>query len=214
MQANKYAPSTVSDNQTAMVAALMPSDRAALIQLAAQAISDFDVAVIAGEAASCDAAMSRYDAAVWKLNGGTFTGAEMDDDSAGTVLERETAARAGTTPKWGQSGEFQIRVSGLRSVLRVSHRLRIRAHFEFHAIDSDRPYISETGYRSHFAAVPFGRTVTEAAELIFAEFIADGQRMIHRDHLPLRPFGWLDSQDAAQVIDRHESEAAQAAFAF
>ncbi|WP_211166740.1 hypothetical protein [Aromatoleum anaerobium] len=42
--------------------------------------------------------------------------------------------------------------------------------FEFHAVDLDRPFISETAYRSHYDSLRAGRSVDQVAAAILAEF--------------------------------------------
>ena len=70
-------------------------------------------------------------------------------------------------PLWGQSGEFLVDVEGIRAVVRMEGRgFSWMHHFEFHAIDADTPFISETGYRSHFA-----RPVGNARSMRLPRFI-------------------------------------------
>lgn len=93
-----------------------------------------------------------------KLNGGASMGIIADEDAPGCVLARETAAAPGDVPIWGQEGDFTIHIhgapvriemEGLFGIASSSHWLG----FSTHAIDWDRPFISETGYRSFLGCV-------------------------------------------------------------
>jgi hypothetical protein len=107
-------------------------------------------------AADIDTAMSiREDAhqLAVKLNGGDG-GILADDDAPGCVLERETAAAPGTVPLWGQAGEFIVTVGDMRVRVEMDGMFGIGSTFclfpgfAAHAVDMDRPFFSETGYRS------------------------------------------------------------------
>lgn len=85
-------------------------------------------------------------------------------DAPGYVLARESAAPSGTVPLWGQDGEFVITVGEMRVRIALDGLFGIAGSVQFwpgfaaHAVDEDRPFISETGYRSflgiHAAPVP------------------------------------------------------------
>lgn len=88
-----------------------------------------------------------------KLNG-YEPGIIADKDSPGCVLDRETKAREGTVPLWGQSGSFEIAHEGMRVRIEMDGMFGIGASFgvwmDFaaHAVEIDKPFLSETGYRS------------------------------------------------------------------
>lgn len=105
-----------------------------------------------------------------KLNGGNAA-ILMDETSAGLVLERETAAGPAHQPLWGQSGCIVIEVAGMRLCAAISGMLGIGSllfwpGFEVHAVDLDKPFLSETGYRS-FIGVP----ATPVPGLLPGEFV-------------------------------------------
>lgn len=85
-------------------------------------------------------------------------------DAPGCMLARETAAPSGTVPLWGQEGDFVITVGRMRARIALDGLFGIGGSIQFwpgfaaHAVDPDRPFISETGYRSflgiHAAPVP------------------------------------------------------------
>ena len=60
----------------------------------------------------------------------------------------------GTVPLWGQTGDFIITVDDMRVRIELEGMFGLAARFSFwpgfsaHAVDHDRPFLSETGYRS------------------------------------------------------------------
>lgn len=88
-----------------------------------------------------------------KLNKGE-PGILAHDEAPGYVLERTSAAEAGTTPLWGQTGAFVLELSGMRVRFEMEGILGIGVAFSFwpgfsvHAVDLDKPFLSQTGYRS------------------------------------------------------------------
>jgi hypothetical protein len=90
-----------------------------------------------------------------KLNGGK-AGILANDDSPGYVLARETEAAPGAVPLWGQKASFIVTAAGARVRIEMDGLFGLFAttgfwpSFSAHAVDFDRPFISETGYRSFF----------------------------------------------------------------
>lgn len=170
---------TNQNEQVMQLAAALPEAAPALLDVAMQAVRDIDAAVRAGDDPSLALATARYDAVVWKLNGGTFFGCDGGPNASAAVVGRHCAAVPGAVPLWGQNGEFLIEVEGIRAVVRVEGpRFSWMNHFEFHAIDPDTPFISETGYRSHFAR-PVGEcTVDDAAALHLRAILAEKGRVM------------------------------------
>ena len=169
-------------NREAIAAELavhLPADKDSILLRAKAAVAAFDAAVMVGDLEAARRAESTYDATVWKLNGGTFFGCQSDD-AAGTVIARFCAARPGEVPGWGQAGEFLIQVDGVRSLVDVPEGIGgfMRGHFAFHVVDLDGPYISETGYRSHFDQVRVGMRVDEVAVLVFTELLKSSRRYL------------------------------------
>lgn len=97
------------------------------------------------------------------------------------MLARLTAAEPGTVPLWGQEGEFVIEVTGMRVRIEMDGMFGIGAgfspwmNFSAHAVDWDKPFLSETGYRSfmgmHAALVP-GFTPDAFAREVIAAHVA------------------------------------------
>lgn len=80
-----------------------------------------------------------------------------DADSPGNVLDRLTRAPKDTVPLWGQSGSFEINLDGMRVRIAMDGIFGLASNvyhwlgFAAHAVDYDRPFLSETGYRSFIA---------------------------------------------------------------
>jgi len=179
------------DEQAAKLAASMPDEQSALLDLAAGTVNDLHSAVLVDDAERAVEAMARYEAVIWKMNGGTFFGCNADSDSPGNVIENYCQADTGTVPKWGQKGAFVVVVDGMRVLVEFgSLGSQGTAHFSFYAVDLDASFISETGYRSHFDGLRFGSTVEEAAKDILTDYLKDKRPEIRtndRDRLARSP---------------------------
>lgn len=102
------------------------------------------IADVAAAAAICDQA---HDLA-YKL-GGYESGILAGPESAGCVLDNETAATDGDIPLWGQRGSFHIAEFNARIEMNGIFGIGSPAPgFAMHAIDRSRPFLSATGYRS------------------------------------------------------------------
>ena len=88
-----------------------------------------------------------------KLNDGA-PGIIADDDAPGCRLARETVAICGEMPLWGQLGRFVIEVAEIAIDIEMEGIFGIGATsmpwpgFSAQTVDRERPFISETGYRS------------------------------------------------------------------
>lgn len=88
-----------------------------------------------------------------KLNGGTC-GIIAGPDAPGCILERESSAAPGSVPLWGQAGEFVITVGAMRVKIELHGMFGIGSTsclfpgFYAHAVDWERPFFSETGFRT------------------------------------------------------------------
>jgi hypothetical protein len=88
-----------------------------------------------------------------RLNNGE-RGILADEHAPGCVLARETAAATGEVPLWGQEGDFIVTVAAMRVRIELDGMYGLGIHhlfwpgFAAHAVDEDRPFLSETGYRS------------------------------------------------------------------
>jgi hypothetical protein len=92
------------------------------------------------------------------LNGGTRLGIKGGPKSPCSVLERLTTAPTGTVPRWGQAGTFDITLNGCRIRVEVGGLYdTCIPQFSTHAVEYDKPFISQTGYR-RFIGQPFDCT--------------------------------------------------------
>lgn len=212
---------TNQDAKVMQLAAMLPEVGSALLDVAMQAVVELDAAVRAGNDSAVALATARYDAVVWKLNGGTFFGCAGGPDAPAAVVGRHCAAVPGAVPLWGQRGEFLVEAEGIRAVVRMEGRgFSWMHHFEFHAIDPDTPFISETGYRSHFAR-PVGEcTVDEAAALHLRAILAEkGRVMIEAERRAAiaagERFPWVRKVAPVPVaVSAYVEQGGQFAFAF
>jgi hypothetical protein len=116
----------------------------------------------------------------WKLNGGTLSGSRKDQSSAGYLIENYCRCTPGVIPMWSQRGEFVITLKGIQVIVKhtpsffaSTDQVKINSHFEFIAVSKDEPFISETGYRSHFDNIYPGKCVDEAAVIIFSSYLKE-----------------------------------------
>ncbi|WP_246765560.1 klcB [Aminobacter sp. SR38] len=177
----------------------LPTDRDELLAAAVAAVVEIDAAIMRGDGAAAEAASDRYEAVIWKMNGGTHVGSMADHDAPGQVIERHCAAVPGDVPLWGQRGQFLVADGDMRALVEyeAGYGGPLGAHFQFHVIDLDRPFISETGYRSHFDTAQGCMTVDEVARGILAAQRAEKKRPVmveasYRDRLADAPcpLGW------------------------
>lgn len=88
-----------------------------------------------------------------KLNRGN-PGILASADAPGRVLERISAAPEDVLPLWGQKAEFVIDVRGMtvriamEGVFGIGARTMFWPGFSAHAVEFNRPFLRETGYRS------------------------------------------------------------------
>lgn len=102
------------------------------------------------------------------------------DDAPGCVLDRATRAADGVVPLWGQSGSFEITVSTMRARIAMEGIFGLASNtyhwlgFEAYAVAWDKPFLSETGYRSFIAVggeLEPGFTPDTMAAAIIAEHV-------------------------------------------
>ncbi len=88
-----------------------------------------------------------------KLNGGN-AGICAHPDAPAYVLARATQAEPGSVPLWGQTAMFEVAVAGaavrieMDGIFGIGGSTCFWLGFSAHAVDWQRPFISETGYRS------------------------------------------------------------------
>jgi hypothetical protein len=88
-----------------------------------------------------------------KLNRGN-PGILAGPEAPGCMLALLTAAPDGVVPLWGQDGSFIIETNGMPVRIELEGMFGIGAcympwlNFSAHAVDWNKPFLSETGYRS------------------------------------------------------------------
>lgn len=151
----------------------LPREFSALEELYAATLPAFHAAVLSGDRSAQEAASGLLSDVATKLNGGTTFGIS-GPDGAGTRLARLSQAEDGDVPLWGQRGSFEVDVAGCRVRVQIDGFFGIigALGFSAHAVEIDRPFISETGYRSflnHSAEAAPGETVAAFASRVIAE---------------------------------------------
>ena len=88
-----------------------------------------------------------------RLNGGE-AGILAHDDAPGYVLARSVASQPDSVPLWGEEGSFVITAGTMRVRIEIEGMFGIGVGamfwpgFSAHIVDPDKPFLSDTGYRS------------------------------------------------------------------
>ena len=131
----------------------LPATMADALPFLAELLEEHHAAMLAGQVDEVMFCRQEAHRLAVKLNGGK-AGILADDDSPGYVLARETAAAPGAVPQWGQKASFIVTAAGARVRIEMDGVFGLFAttgfwlSFSAYAVDFDRPFISETGYRS------------------------------------------------------------------
>lgn len=147
------------EDRAAQIAATITTDRDELLAMASRVASDYDRAVMTTNEALFETAVITFDAILYQLNERTMFGCCAEGGPCDVIAEA-IKAPPGQVPHWGQPGEFLVTTEHVR--VRVEYRPRLTyfaPHFAFHVVDEERPFISPTGYQSHFlsgALTPLG----------------------------------------------------------
>lgn len=113
-------------------------------------------------------------------NGGE-PGTLANDDSPGYVLARSTRAVPGTFPLRGQEGDFLVTVGTMRVRIVMNGMFGIASStcywpgFGAYAVDQDRPFLSEAGFRSFLgihADLRPGLTTEKFAHKVIETYVA------------------------------------------
>jgi hypothetical protein len=110
-------------------------------------------AMFAGDEATAMAIREEGNRLAVKLNNGE-PGILGGADAPGYVLMRETAAQQGTVPMWGQRGDFTVTIDDMPvhivmdGMMGACASMDIWPGFSANVVEPEKPFISETGYRS------------------------------------------------------------------
>ena len=154
------------------VLAKVPDGEAAMLKAAKAAAEGYHDAIVANNPAKAREHHAIAQAIAWKMNGGTQVGMAAGPGSPAARVAAYCAATPGAVPAWGQNGEFVVTYEGMRVWVKVGDDAEIFAdHLALQVVDLDQPFLSDTGYRSHFMNAPgWGQTVLEAATEIIAAY--------------------------------------------
>lgn len=135
----------------------------------------FDAAVRANDGDAAIEASRTFRALITEANGENGSFGSFADDGAGTAITAALAAKAGQVPHWGQNGLFVLKTKHGQALVDFTCPLDTCSSFGFTAIDLGMPFISMTGYRSHFYAEWPPLSVMEAAAAVFCEYAEAGE---------------------------------------
>lgn len=173
---SKHYPGDDSrDQQMEAIAQQLPDDHC-ILDAAYSALIDLNKACMTGDPQQRHDAVYRFEACIWKMNGKTFFGCNAGEHEAAHVISEYCRADGGSVPMWGQHGDFIIEsFSGMRARVKVEAGCMMGyLSTSFHAVDLGAPFVSETGYRSHFVQlsdVRPGETVDAHVSRVFQSLI-------------------------------------------
>jgi hypothetical protein len=160
----------------------LPEEHESLFGAALELLDMFHDAVMASDKIMFDSARLSFIAVIWKMNGGASFGSLAGDNSPGRRVLAHCRAQPGILPKWGQCGDFAIEVDGTRAFVKLENWMAglSTVHLVFTVVDLDKPFISGTGYRSHFASFKygFGRSVEAFVKAEFRNLLCEGKRPV------------------------------------
>ncbi|EIP3206722.1 protein klcB [Salmonella enterica] len=197
---SKHYPGDDSrDQQMEAIAQQLPDDHR-ILDAAYSALIDLNKACMTGDPQQRHDAVYRFEACIWKMNGKTFFGCH----EAAHVISEYCRADDGSIPMWGQHGDFIIEsFSGMRARVKVEAGCMMGyLSTSFHVVDLSAPFVSETGYRSHFVQlsdVKPGETVDAHVSRVFQSLIDARKKPAFiaadsRDRLASEPLpDWLKS---------------------
>lgn len=123
---------------------------AALAQLSADSLALLNDAMRGNAPEQVERARLLSSAVIYRLNGDTFFGCNAENGAKTRLLASQKAA-PGQLPCWGQDGEWYAEVDGMRMWIESRNWMGgDTVSLAFHAVDADQPFLSDTGYRSHF----------------------------------------------------------------
>ena len=131
----------------------LPSEWAAARDYHRNQITDHHAAMLANDFDAVHVIRNEAHLLAAKLNGGRH-GILAGGDAPGCKLDAQAAAPEGQIPFWGQAGCFDINAAGLTARVDMGGMFGIGATampylgFSVRAVDTETPFLSETGYRS------------------------------------------------------------------
>lgn len=130
----------------------LPTDIEAGVELYRTMIEQHHQAMMQGNVEDVMTLRDQVRTLAKRLNDGE--GGFLAPGAPGRVLEDRTKAKDGVIPSWGQTGSFIIDVQGMRVRIELGGMFCLTGSVSFwpgfaaHIVDHDKPFFSETGYRS------------------------------------------------------------------
>jgi hypothetical protein len=146
-----------------------------------QLIEKHHAAMLAADVSAVQAIRKEAQDLAIKLNGGELCGIDGGEGSPVDLLEKATDAPVGQVPLWGQRGRYTVKVGAMPieieqdGIFGIGCGMSFWLGFRAHAVEPDKAFLSETGYRSflgvHGDATP-GMTPDRIATEVCSTFIA------------------------------------------
>lgn len=172
----KAAPS--ARDLAADLALTLPTDRDALLRIAADALVAYDAAIVRDTPAAAEDARRLYDATIFRLNGDTWFASFVSNDAPGYVVARHTATPPGEAPRWNQQGVQRVEADGVVAALACKGGFDLGGQYSWHALELDKPFFSSTGYLSYLGPpIIWGATMQEAA-VVWMRAVIRGERKL------------------------------------
>lgn len=213
-----------SDSERAAVFAradLLPSGRENWLAVARKAVDVLHAAALACDEEGVKDSLLTYEAAVLKLNGGTYFACREagNPEAGGNIAADWCAAPPGAEPLWGQEGHFLIAIGHTRARVHFMEGFGLGGvRFHFHVVDLHRPFISPTGFCSTFGQVRLGITPRQAAEELLSEMMGKWMSFLEPSSLAFcagRPTpAWLSVVLNESQLPSVETEEGQLALGF
>lgn len=172
------------------MAASLPTDQAALLQIAEDALLAYDAHVRADRPREAEDARNLWEAVIYRYNGDTFFASYGGPDKAGYVVAAHTAAPPGQPMRWHQQGVMRVEVDGVAAALSCKGGFSLGGGYAWHVIDLGAPFFSPTGYQSFLGApVIWGASLEEAAVIWLRSIIKAEKLTIIADDAFIRKRG-------------------------
>ena len=160
------------------MAATLPTDQAALLRIAEDALTAYDGHVRADRPREAEDARNLWEAVIYRYNGDTFFASYGGPDKAGCVVAEHTAAAPGQPMRWNQKGVMRVEVDGIIAALSCTGGFSLGGGYAWHVVDLDAPFFSPTGYQSFLGApVIWGASLEDAAVIWMRSIIRQEKKL-------------------------------------
>lgn len=140
--------------------------RDTIILRAREAVTDYHDAMMSGDTAGARRAGERIHACIAYINGGTHFSSKVPLEgerySAHEIVMAGIKTNCSDNPRWGDDCTLEVRTPMVRAVAEVRFFDMGDFSLQWHVIDTERPFFSETGFRSDLC--PLSATPVRAGE--------------------------------------------------